>query len=63
DAADEVAAAVRALCRKAVTAQGRCRARADIVELFRKTEDALGAIRALVNSAGIANHILGAKID
>jgi len=56
DAADEVAAAVRAVGRKAVTLKADVAREAEIIDLFRKTEDALGPIRGLVNSAGIANH-------
>ncbi len=56
DAAESLATEIRALGRKALTIRADVAVEADIVAMFEKAESGLGAIRALVNSAGISNH-------
>jgi glucose 1-dehydrogenase len=52
-AAEETAAAIRALGRRAAIVQGDTSARADVERLVRDAIEALGAIDLLVNNAGV----------
>jgi NAD(P)-dependent dehydrogenase (short-subunit alcohol dehydrogenase family) len=54
DAADALVAELRALGRKAVAIRADVAVEADVVALFAAAEQALGPLRGLVNSAGIA---------
>ena len=56
DAAEELAATIRSLGRKALPVQADVSVEGDIVGMFNRAERELGPIRGLVNSAGIAHH-------
>ena len=56
DAAEELAATIRSLGRKALPVKADVSVEADIVGMFNRAERELGPIRGLVNSAGIAHH-------
>lgn len=57
DAAEAVAAEVQAAGRRAVALQGDVRDEETVLRLFEQTEEALGPITGLVNSAGITGRI------
>ena len=57
DAAEEVAAAVRAIGQQALVVQGDMADEGDIHALFQAVERDLGPLRGLVNNAGITGQI------
>jgi len=57
DAAEAVVAEVQAAGRRAVALQGDVREEETVLRLFEQTEEALGPITGLVNSAGITGRI------
>ena len=59
DEAEAAVAAVQATGRRSIAVQGDVGKEADIIGMFEQTEEKLGRIKALVNSAGISTRVRG----
>ncbi|MEZ5934244.1 MAG: SDR family oxidoreductase [Alphaproteobacteria bacterium] len=62
-AAEAAVAAVRAAGQRAIAVQADVAEEADIVRMFEETEDSLGRIDALVNSAGVTARMRADAVD
>lgn len=62
DEAEAAVAAVQAKGQRAIAVQGDVGKEADIISMFEQTEQKLGTITALVNSAGISTRVRGDAI-